>query len=24
VASVETLKTVHYLIWSRWTERCEP
>ncbi len=23
-ASVETLKTLHYLLWSRWTERCEP
>jgi len=23
-ASVETLKTVRYLIWARWTERCEP
>jgi uncharacterized SAM-binding protein YcdF (DUF218 family) len=22
--SVETLKTVRYLIWARWTERCEP
>lgn len=24
VVSVETLKTVRYLIWSRWAERCEP
>jgi uncharacterized SAM-binding protein YcdF (DUF218 family) len=24
VASVETLKTVRYLIWSRWRERCQP
>ena len=23
-ASVETLKTLHYLLWARWTERCEP
>jgi hypothetical protein len=23
-ASVETLKTMHYLLWARWTERCEP
>jgi hypothetical protein len=23
-ATVELLKTVHYLIWARWTERCEP
>jgi uncharacterized SAM-binding protein YcdF (DUF218 family) len=23
-ASVEALKTVRYLIWTRWTERCEP
>lgn len=23
-ASVETLKTVHYLIWARWRERCQP
>lgn len=23
-ASVETLKTLHYLIWARWTEKCEP
>lgn len=23
-ASVETLKTLHYLLWSRWRERCEP
>jgi uncharacterized SAM-binding protein YcdF (DUF218 family) len=23
-ASMETLKTLHYLLWSRWTERCEP
>ena len=23
-ASVETLKTVRYLIWARWTESCEP
>ncbi|MGA2888890.1 MAG: YdcF family protein [Terracidiphilus sp.] len=22
--SVEVLKTVRYLIWARWTERCEP
>lgn len=22
--TVETLKTVRYLIWSRWAERCEP
>ena len=24
VASAEVLKTVRYLIWSRWRERCEP
>ena len=24
VSSVETLKTVRYLIWTRWRERCEP
>jgi uncharacterized SAM-binding protein YcdF (DUF218 family) len=24
VASVETLKTVRYLIWTRWTDGCEP
>ena len=24
VASVETLKTVRYLLWSRWRERCQP
>jgi len=24
VASAETLKTVRYLIWSRWRERCQP
>jgi len=24
VASVETLKTVRYLVWSRWRERCQP
>ena len=24
VASGETLKTVRYLIWSRWRERCQP
>jgi uncharacterized SAM-binding protein YcdF (DUF218 family) len=24
MATVETLKTVRYLIWSRWAERCEP
>ncbi|MGO9317842.1 MAG: YdcF family protein [Terracidiphilus sp.] len=24
VASVETLKTVRYLIWARWRERCQP
>lgn len=24
VATVETLKTVRYLIWGRWMERCEP
>jgi uncharacterized SAM-binding protein YcdF (DUF218 family) len=23
-ASVETMKTVRYLIWARWRERCEP
>jgi uncharacterized SAM-binding protein YcdF (DUF218 family) len=23
-ASVETLKTVRYLIWARWSESCEP
>jgi uncharacterized SAM-binding protein YcdF (DUF218 family) len=23
-ASVEALKTVRYLIWGRWMERCEP
>ncbi len=23
-ASVETLKTVRYLVWSRWRERCQP
>jgi uncharacterized SAM-binding protein YcdF (DUF218 family) len=23
-ATVETLKTVRYLIWGRWMERCEP
>ena len=23
-ASAEVLKTVRYLIWTRWTERCEP
>ena len=23
-STVETLKTVRYLIWARWTERCEP
>lgn len=23
-ASVETVKTVRYLIWGRWMERCEP
>ena len=23
-ASVEDLKTVRYLIWARWSERCEP
>jgi len=23
-ASTEALKTVRYLIWTRWTERCEP
>lgn len=23
-ASIETLKTLHYLLWSRWAERCEP
>jgi len=23
-ASVEAFKTVRYLIWTRWTERCEP
>jgi uncharacterized SAM-binding protein YcdF (DUF218 family) len=22
--AVEILKTVHYLIWSKWTDRCEP
>jgi uncharacterized SAM-binding protein YcdF (DUF218 family) len=22
--SVEVLKTVRYLIWARWAERCEP
>lgn len=24
IASTEALKTVHYLIWTRWTEHCEP
>jgi uncharacterized SAM-binding protein YcdF (DUF218 family) len=24
VASVETVKTVRYLVWTRWRERCEP
>lgn len=24
VASAEVLKTVRYLVWSRWRERCEP
>jgi len=24
VASIETLKTVRYLVWSRWRERCQP
>jgi uncharacterized SAM-binding protein YcdF (DUF218 family) len=24
VSTVETLKTVRYLIWSRWAEHCEP
>lgn len=24
MGALETLKTVHYLIYSRWTERCEP
>ncbi|MGD0681363.1 MAG: YdcF family protein [Terracidiphilus sp.] len=24
VSSVETLKTVRYLIWTRWRERCQP
>jgi uncharacterized SAM-binding protein YcdF (DUF218 family) len=24
VTSVETLKTVRYLIWTRWRERCQP
>ena len=24
VASVETLKTLRYLLWSRWTEHCDP
>jgi uncharacterized SAM-binding protein YcdF (DUF218 family) len=23
-AAIETLKTVRYLIWARWTEHCEP
>jgi uncharacterized SAM-binding protein YcdF (DUF218 family) len=23
-ASVETLKTARYLVWTRWSERCEP
>ena len=23
-SAVETLKTVRYLVWARWTERCEP
>jgi uncharacterized SAM-binding protein YcdF (DUF218 family) len=23
-ASVETLKTVRFLVWSRWRERCQP
>ncbi|MGD0830414.1 MAG: YdcF family protein [Terracidiphilus sp.] len=23
-ASVESLKTLRYLIWARWTEQCEP
>jgi len=24
VASVETLKTLRYLIWARWADHCEP
>jgi uncharacterized SAM-binding protein YcdF (DUF218 family) len=24
IVSVEVLKTVRYLIWARWAERCEP
>jgi uncharacterized SAM-binding protein YcdF (DUF218 family) len=24
ITSVEVLKTVRYLIWARWAERCEP
>jgi uncharacterized SAM-binding protein YcdF (DUF218 family) len=24
IAGVEVLKTARYLIWSRWTEHCEP
>jgi uncharacterized SAM-binding protein YcdF (DUF218 family) len=24
IATVEVLKTVRYLIWARWAERCEP
>jgi uncharacterized SAM-binding protein YcdF (DUF218 family) len=24
VASVETMKTVRYLVWTHWRERCEP
>jgi uncharacterized SAM-binding protein YcdF (DUF218 family) len=23
-AAIETLKTVRYLLWARWAERCEP
>jgi uncharacterized SAM-binding protein YcdF (DUF218 family) len=23
-ASVETLKTLRYLIWARWADHCEP
>jgi uncharacterized SAM-binding protein YcdF (DUF218 family) len=24
VASVETVKTARYLVWTRWRERCDP
>jgi hypothetical protein len=23
-ALIESLKTVHYLVWSRWAEHCAP